>query len=298
MPLRFHKMHGAGNDFVLLDHRESETELDAALATRLSDRRLGVGCDQILVLKASKHNNCLVRYQVFNADGSTAGQCGNGVRCIALYLLMRGEFAADELAGDEPVGLSIRLEGPSGIVRVTLCEDGEFECAMGEPDFDLPTIPVDMFHATSLHSASNNSGAPGTIQLNVGDQQVAVSAVSMGNPHAVMVVDRTDTAPVAELGPGISTHAAFPDGCNAGFAEIIDEQNIRLRVFERGAGETLACGSGACAAVAALRRGGRVAGTVNVFLPGGHLVIKWDGPGSEVMMKGPARHVFRGTLDE
>ena len=286
-------MHGAGNDFVLLDHRESDQELTAELATRLADRRLGVGCDQILVLQASKNDDCAARYRIFNSDGSSAGQCGNGVRCIALYFLRRGEFGPADMAGDEPIGSSIRLEGPAGIVRVSLCDDGEFECAMGEPDFRLANVPVDLFHATGSPATANDH-----LLLNLGDEQVAVAAVSMGNPHAVMLVERTDTAPVADLGPKISTHPAFTRGCNAGFAEIIDTENIRLRVYERGSGETLACGSGACAAVAVLRREKRVSQTVNVFLPGGHLVIKWNGPGSQMTMKGPAAHVFRGTLDE
>lgn len=291
MPIQFHKMHGAGNDFVLLDLRQSDQVLDAALATRLADRRLGVGCDQILVLQTSREDNCPARYLVFNADGSSAGQCGNGVRCIALYLLRRGEFGPAETAGDEPVGTAIRLEGPSGIVRVTLCEDGEFECAMGEPRFNEADIPLDMFHATA--NPDN-----GRLKLRLGDRNVEVTAVSMGNPHAVMTVESTDSAPVSDLGPLISTHRAFPQGCNAGFVELIDQDNIRLRVFERGAGETLACGSGACAAIVALRREGLVSKAVNVFLPGGHLVIKWNGSGNQVMMKGPAEHVFRGTLDE
>lgn len=291
MPIQFHKMHGAGNDFVVLDFRHSEQQLDAGLAARLSDRRLGVGCDQVLVLEASEKKNCTARYRIFNSDGSSAGQCGNGVRSIALYFLRRGEFGAADQEGEETAGSSIRLEGPSGIVEVTLCEDGEFECAMGEPEFRWAKIPVDMAHATPAQGQDK-------LNLDLGKEHLEVSVVSMGNPHAVLSVDHADSAPVEHLGPLISTHKAFPEGCNAGFAQIIDPDNIRLRVFERGAGETLACGSGACAAVAALNQQGAVSDRVNVFLPGGHLVIKWSGPGSPVLMKGPAAHVFRGTLDE
>jgi len=291
MPIEFHKMHGAGNDFVLLDFRQSDQQLDAPMATRLSDRRLGVGCDQILILDSSDKENCAARYRIFNSDGSSAGQCGNGVRCIALYLLQSGEFGQAGRSDDDPVGSPLRLEGPSGIVQVTGCEDGEFECAMGEPRFGPNDIPVDMSCTTAEQSGDR-------LVLDVEQSRVEVTAVSMGNPHAVMLVEDSESVPVEDLGPKISAHPAFPNRCNAGFAEIIDSENIRLRVFERGAGETLACGSGACAAVAALNRQNLVSGKVNVFLRGGHLVIKWSGPGSQVMMKGPAQHVFRGTLDE
>ncbi len=291
--MQFHKMHGAGNDFVLLDQRESGHSLDSRLASRLSDRKTGVGCDQLLVLEPSKHKQCTARYLVFNADGSSAGQCGNGVRCIALYLKRRGEFGPAENAGDERAGTTLMLEGPSGIIRVRLCEDGEFECDMGEPSFSPADIPLDLFHARTQAGADD-----GEVVLRLGERDVRVTAVSMGNPHAVMLVDSTDSADVAISGPLISNHPAFPEGCNAGYAEIVDPDNIHLRVYERGAGETLACGSGACAAVAALRRKTLVSPEVNVFLPGGHLVIKWNGPGHEVTMKGPAAHVFRGTLDE
>jgi len=291
MLVQFHKMHGAGNDFVLLDHRQSDADLDPALAAHLADRRHGVGCDQVLVLRASGVADCTARYEVFNADGSRAGQCGNGVRCIALYLQRRGEFAA---AGDRQGGEAkalVKLEGPAGVVRVGLCSDGEYECAMGEPRFEAGEVPLNEGHQRLRRDSDD-------FMLEVDREEVRIAAVSMGNPHAVTVVDDSDSAPVATLGPKISRHPAFPDGCNAGFAQIVDAENIRLRVFERGSGETLACGSGACAAVAVLARAKRVAQTVNVVLPGGHLVIKWNGPGSEMTMKGPAAHVFRGTLDE
>ena len=286
MPIQFHKMHGAGNDFVLLDYRHSDDRLDPEVAAQLADRRKGVGCDQVLVLRSASDDSCAARYEIYNADGSMAGQCGNGVRCIALYLLGRGEF--DTGAADEN---SVSLDGPAGVVRVRRCPDGEFECAMGVPQFDPERVPLDLEHPDILRKGER-------FELKVGINPVLIGAVSMGNPHAVTEVDSVENAPVAELGPRISAHTAFPDGCNAGFAEVIDPGNIRLRVFERGTGETLACGSGACAAVAVLARGGRVSDTVNVFLPGGLLVIKWRGTGREMTMKGPAAHVFRGTLDE
>lgn len=300
MPIQFHKMHGAGNDFVLLDFRQSNESLNPALAAQIADRRKGVGCDQVLVLKASDIERCAARYEVFNSDGGRAGQCGNGVRCIGLYLHRRGELGQgvhgghgghQESGRPEQLPRSLDLEGPAGIVSVSLCDDGEFECAMGEPRFDPQAIPIH----TGL-----TAGRAGDHRhlIEMGGQTLEIGTVSMGNPHAVLAVEDCDSAPLEALGPGISRHAAFPDGCNAGFVEVLDRENIRLRVFERGTGETLACGSGACAAVAVLAMDNRVGTAVNVFLPGGHLVIKWNGPGSEMTMKGPAAHVFRGTLGE
>lgn len=290
MPIQFHKMHGAGNDFVLLDHRQSDAGIDASLAERLADRRHGVGCDQVLVLRPDETESCAARYEVFNADGSVAGQCGNGVRCIALYLHRRGEFsqpAADNEDGSDGV---LRLQGPAGAVQIHVCPDGEFECAMGEPSFAPRDIPLEQ----SL--LADSGGDEWTLE--VAGQSIRLGAVSMGNPHAVVVVEDVDMAPLATLGPAISRHPAFPDSCNVGFAQVVDRDNIRLRVFERGTGETLACGSGACAAVAVLAARGSVSSAVKVLLPGGLLVIKWAGPGNEMTMKGPAAHVFRGTLDE
>lgn len=291
MLIQFHKMHGAGNDFVLLDYRHSGAVIDRKLAAHLADRRLGVGCDQVLVLKPTDVDGCIARYEIFNADGSSAEQCGNGVRCIALYLQRRGEFGAGS-GREQPAGVaSIRLQGPAGITRIRRCDDGEFECGMGAPRFAVPDVPID-----ESHPDVDRDGDQFLLRLE--QARLRFGAVSMGNPHAVTVVDDVDSAPVGDLGPQISSHPAFPEGCNAGFAQVVDRENIRLRVFERGAGETLACGSGACAAVASLIRDKRLSHAVNVFLPGGHLVIKWDGPGHEVTMKGPAAHVFRGTLDE
>lgn len=290
MPIQFHKMHGAGNDFVLLDHRQSDGGIDASLAKRLADRRRGIGCDQVLVLRPGEAENCAARYEVFNADGSVAGQCGNGVRCIALYLHRRGEFGQPKADNEGGSGDVLRLEGPAGVVQIRVCTDGEFECAMGEPSFAPEDIPLKQ--SLLAHSGGDE------LSLEVGGQSVRIGAVSMGNPHAVVVVEDVDMAPLETLGPLISRHTAFPDSCNVGFAQVVDRENIRLRVFERGTGETLACGSGACAAVAVLAARGSVSNAVNVLLPGGRLVIKWAGPGNEMTMKGPAAHVFRGTLDE
>ena len=270
----FHKMHGAGNDFVLLDLREQKLELNPAFVSWLADRRLGVGCDQLLILRQAEHGDSVLRYEIRNSDGSQARQCGNGARCIALYLAMQGE------AGDDP----LVLESPSGMVSINRCADGEFEVEMGEPAFEPESVPVSM------------SPENGRYQLDSPWGPLIFGAVSMGNPHALIEVDDIDSAPLATAGAFVSRHATFGEGCNAGFAQVIDRDNIRLRVFERGAGETLACGSGACAAVAILHRAGRVNDVVNVALPGGHLVIKWTGAGAKLRMKGPASHVFKGTV--
>jgi len=272
--LSFHKMHGAGNDFVLLDLRDREVHLDAAAASFLADRHLGVGCDQILLLRPPRLHDAILRYEILNADGSTAGQCGNGARCIALYLAM----------SDETDGKSMILESPSGMVRIERCPDGEFEVDMGIPAFDPARVPVSLRPRENRYRLDSPWGP------------LEFGAVSMGNPHALVEVSDIRRAALQNEGAFLSTHEVFTEGCNAGFAQVVDRENVHLRVFERGAGETLACGSGACAAVAVLRQWGRVGDAVNVFLPGGHLVIKWPGIGSQLLMKGPASHVFRGTV--
>ncbi len=272
--LSFHKMHGAGNDFVLLDLREQELDIDAGLASRLADRHLGIGCDQLLILRQTQQHGAKLRYEIRNADGSPAGQCGNGARCIALYLAMAGETGNGTMV----------LESPSGLIQINCCADGEFEIDMGVPAFEPERVPVSLMPQDGSYRLESPWGP------------LIFAAVSMGNPHALIEVDDIDLAPLETAGAFLSRHEAFPQGCNAGFAQVIDRGNIRLRVFERGAGETRACGSGACAAVAILRRGSRVDDVVNVSLPGGHLVIKWPGTGAKLLMKGPASHVFRGTV--
>jgi diaminopimelate epimerase len=271
--LRFHKMHGAGNDFVLLDLRGRDLQIDAAHARALADRRRGIGCDQLLILHAPRTPGCIARYEIRNADGGAAGQCGNGARCIALYLAMNAEV------GSEP----FTLESPSGPVTIARCPDGEFEVDMGEPDFAPDRVPIRLEPAAGHYTLASPWG------------ELSFGAVSMGNPHALVVVDDIDLAPLQTAGAFLSRHEVFPDGCNVGFAEIQDRGSIRLRVLERGAGETLACGSGACAAVALLRHDRLVGDCVTVFLPGGHLVIKWPGSG-RIRMQGPAVHVFGGTI--
>lgn len=273
MAIHFHKMHGAGNDFVLLDWRESDQQLDSSQSALIADRRLGIGCDQILILRSPSLPDCLAAYEIRNTDGSPAGQCGNGARCIALYLRMHDADATQFM-----------LQSPAGPIAVTACTDGEFELDMGRPRFAASDVPIKLDPAAEIYELESPFGP------------LRFGAASMGNPHAVLQVEDTDQAQVEDIGNFLGKHEIFPEGCNIGFAQLLDRSSIRLRVFERGVGETLACGSGACAAVAVLHRAGLVDDVVKVFLPGGILVIKWTAGGHGVRMKGPATHVFSGTL--
>jgi diaminopimelate epimerase len=276
MPIEFHKMHGAGNDFVLVDARITPFGLDPAGAARIADRRLGVGCDQILILRASDRAGCLLRYEIWNADGSQAAQCGNGARCVALYLERRGVSLQKPL----------QVESPAGPVALVRCPDGDFEVTMGVPEFDPGRIPV-CLPEDGWHYRLDSPWGP-----------LELGAASMGNPHALLLVADIESDTIPGIGRYIDSHEAFPEGCNVGFAQLEGPSRIRLRVIERGAGETLACGSGACAAMAILRRWGRVGDRLEVALRGGRLVIKWPGGDEPLIMKGPATHVFRGTMDE
>ena len=274
MGVRFHKMHGAGNDFVLLDLRDQSFDINPETAAALSNRQTGIGCDQVLVLRKPGLAGSVVEFEVWNADGSRAEQCGNGVRCIGLYLDTRGEA---------PPGV-FGIRGPMATIQVECLRDGQVRVNMGEPGFDPGTIPV----------TAEQDGV--WYDLRIGSRSLRVGAVSMGNPHALLLVDDIHNARVAELGPAISGNPAFPHGCNAGFAEVLDWENISLRVFERGAGETQACGSGACAAVAILHRAETVGHKVLVNQVGGGLIIEWPGKNAPIMMTGPACHVFEGNL--
>jgi diaminopimelate epimerase len=274
MGVHFHKMHGAGNDFVLLDLRAQSREIDARAAAGLANRQTGIGYDQLLVLRHTSTEGCLLEFEVWNADGSRAEQCGNGVRCIGLYLHMRGEA---------PPGV-FRIRGPATTLALECLPDRQVRVDMGEPEFEAEAIPIDALPSD------------GWYRLTAGGRPCEVGAVSVGNPHAVLVVDDVGHAPVAELGPEIARHTAFPRGCNVGFAEVVDRRTVRLRVFERGVGETLACGSGACAAVAILRKRETVGRKVLVNQVGGDLIIEWPGNKASLMMTGPACHVFEGIL--
>jgi len=276
VPIEFHKMHGAGNDFVLIDARQRDLSPTPEWAAAIADRRFGIGCDQIMILRRPRSAQHLVRYEIWNPDGSQAAQCGNGARCVALFIELNGEFD----------GVPYTAESPSGIVRIRRCEDGEYELDMGAPDFDPASIPLELGGENGLYHLESPWGP------------LEFGAVSMGNPHSLVVVDEIADERIPAIGTWMGEHKAFPDRVNAGFAQLESRSRIRLRVVERGPGETLACGSGACAAVAILGRQGLVDEHVDVFLPGGRLVIQWRGNSEPLIMKGPAKHVFRGTMNE
>ncbi|MEO7431020.1 MAG: diaminopimelate epimerase, partial [Dokdonella sp.] len=271
----FSKMHGLGNDFVIVDCREAPLALDASAIAQLGDRHIGVGFDQLLTIENASDPSCVFAYGIWNSNGSRAGQCGNGLRCVARWLAREGLLSTG----------SIRLESPSGPIAVEVMDDGSIRADMGEPDFTPAAIPL----------LAAGRGDPYTIEV-VGEP-VDIGAVSMGNPHAVIEIGDADAAPVSVLGPQIEHADAFPRGCNVGFAQVVSPALIRLRVWERGAGETLACGSGACAAVAVLRRRAKLDASVRVLLPGGALDIHWEGPGHAMWMRGPATFVFDGEYE-
>lgn len=274
MTITFQKMHGAGNDFVLLDLRNQDFQIDANTARQLANRHTGIGCDQVLILRAATQHEQLASFEIWNSDGSKAEQCGNGVRCLGLYLQMRGETPADLFA----------LGGPAGEVKIKCLDDGLVQVDMGRPMFEPRDIPI------------SQQEHDGWYELEIDQKNYKIGAASMGNPHALMLVNDIKSANVDYLGAKISHHAVFPEGCNAGFAEISDRANIYLRVFERGACETMACGSGACAAMAILCRAGLVDNTVNVTQTGGDLILSWTGGEKPVIMTGPATHVYEGIL--
>jgi len=272
MSVRFSKMHGIGNDFVVIDCRTRALDLDTARIAQLGDRHLGIGFDQLLTIEPPRDASCAYRYGIYNADGSPAAQCGNGVRCVAAWLRRAGALQPGK----------VRLESPSGPVEVEMLDDGRVCVDMGMPRFAPADVPF-------------SGGTGGIVEpLDVDGIVVEISALSIGNPHAVQLVADVDTAPVSTQGPSIERHPRFPARVNAGYMQIVDRATIRLRVFERGAGETLACGTGACAAVVAGRRRGLLDERVRVVTRGGELTIRWPGEGGPVIMKGPARTVFEG----
>jgi diaminopimelate epimerase len=270
--LRFTKMQGLGNDFVVFDGVRERVALAPAEIRRIADRHFGVGCDQVLLVEKATRPDVDFRYRIFNADGGEVEQCGNGARCFVHFVRAQGLTAKR----------AIRVETRGGVIEPVLEADGQVTVDMGRPRFAPDEIP--------FVSASD---AP-VQALDVGGRTVAITAVSMGNPHAVQVVADIDVAPVRSEGPQIERHERFPQGVNAGYMQVIDRANIRLRVWERGAGETLACGTGACAAVVTGIRRGLLASPVNVATRGGVLGIAWAGAGAPVMMTGPAETVFEG----
>jgi len=268
-------MHGLGNDFVVLDGIRQSVSLTPEQLCYLADRHFGVGCDQILLVETPTQAGVDFRYRIFNADGSEVEQCGNGARCFVRFVHETGLTEKRE----------IRVETKSGIIAPRLEADGSVTVDMGEPRFLPAEIPFLHDEEVVIYS------------LDVADETLDISVVSMGNPHAVQVVDSVEQAPVAAHGPLIENHERFPQRVNAGFMQVIDRHTIKLRVYERGSGETLACGTGACAAVVSGIRRGLLDSPVRVSTRGGDLSIVWGGPGRPVLMTGPAVTVFTGEID-
>ncbi len=274
MKLKFTKMHGAGNDFVVIDAINQAVTLTADQIRQIADRHFGVGCDQLLLVERPTREDADFRYRIFNADGSEVEQCGNGARCFVRFVHDHGLTQQRE----------IRVETASGIIVPRLENDGRVTVNMGAPRFepvDIPFIAPERALTYSLEVDGNN---------------LTICALSMGNPHAVQLVDDVDTAPVATVGAHIETHPRFPNRVNAGFMQIVDRSHIRLRVFERGAGETLACGTGACAAVVAGISLGLLDQQVDVSTRGGTLSISWAGGNTPVWLTGPTVNVFEAEI--
>jgi diaminopimelate epimerase len=284
MKLRFTKMHGLGNDFVVLDGIAQRIDLSPAQYRRLADRRLGIGCDQVLVVEPPRSADVDFRYRIFNADGGEVEQCGNGARCFVAFVRHKGYTQAKR----------IRVETAGGIIVPEVVANGEVTVDMGEPRFNPSEIPFVLAQVDDPSVGGNDD----IVQpLDVAGETIAISVVSMGNPHAVQVVADVETAPVSTQGPLLEHHARFPQRVNAGYMQVVDRATIRLRVWERGAGETLACGTGACAAAVTGIRRGLIDSPVRVETRGGWLTIAWPGPGSGVMMTGPATTVFEGEWE-
>ncbi len=272
--MQFTKMHGNGNDFVLVDNTDGAIALTQELIARLTQRRFGVGCDQLLVAEPATQPAAAIAMRIFNTDGSVATQCGNGLRCFAVYARGRGLVTGERF----------QIDTQGGLVSAELLAEGRVRTNMGVPRFDPERIPLDAPPAERYEFTL--PGGP-----------VRFAALSLGNPHAVIDVDDVEQAPVSTLGPAVQALPAFTAGVNVGFAQTVSETRLRLRVFERGVGETLACGTGACAAVAAGIRAGCLARDVTVQLPGGELEVSWSSDDAPVMMTGPTTHVFNGEID-
>lgn len=274
MHFHFSKMHGLGNDFMVVDCITQNVFFSQDLIRRLADRHTGVGFDQLLVVEAPYDPETDFHYRIFNADGSEVEQCGNGARCFARFVRLKG------LTNKYSISVSTK----KGKMILNIEDDGEVTVNMGVPEFEPNKIP---FKAKQKEK---------TYIMRAGEKTLFCGAVSMGNPHVVTVVDDVDTADVDTLGPLLESHERFPERVNAGFMQVVSRDHIRLRVYERGAGETQACGSGACAAVAVGILQGLLDENVKVSLPGGELRIAWQGPGKPLFMTGPTTHVFDGLL--
>ena len=267
-------MHGLGNDFVVINGIHQNVHISSDQLRAIADRHFGVGCDQILLIEKPDQADIDFIYRIFNADGSEVGQCGNGARCFARYVYDQGLTTKRE----------ITVKTTTGIIVLHVQDDHDVTVNMGTPRFSPADIPIASPHQHMLYS------------LPVGGEDIGFGAVSMGNPHAVIKVDNLESAPVETLGPHLENHAFFPERANIGFMQIINRQHLRLRVFERGSGETLACGTGACAAMVIARQQGLIDSQATVSLPGGDLSISWEGDNHPVMMTGPATYVFEGQI--
>ena len=285
MKLKFTKMHGAGNDFIVIDAINQQVALGPDQWRRLADRRFGIGADQILIVERPSEEGCDFRYRIFNNDGGEVEQCGNGSRAFV-------RFVSDKGLTDKR---SIRVQTMAGIITPRLETDGSVTVDMGAPVLEPALVPFDSSGLAGVPQGRDTLW-PLTVRARGAEQTVLVSTVSMGNPHAVQVVEDVDTAPVAETGPQIEHHPRFPKRVNAGYLQVLDRGHVKLRVFERGAGETLACGTGACAAVVAGIRRGLLDSPVQVEARGGRLSIAWDGEGQPVYLSGPAETVFEGEI--
>jgi diaminopimelate epimerase len=275
MRFDFTKMHGLGNDFVVLQGEAAAAPLTATQWRALSDRHRGIGFDQALLIGPPRRKDTAAYYRIINADGAEVEQCGNGLRCIAELLRLEGHSNNGSLTVESPAGLHHARLGERGIVAVD----------MGEPRFEPASLPFIAAGPGPLH------------RLRVDGEEVEFAIASMGNPHAVLRVASVDDAPVARLGPLLENHPSFPRRVNVGFMQVIDRTHLRLRVFERGAGETQACGTGACAAMAVAHQQGLVDDEVRIALPGGELTVRWGGPGQMLWLEGPAEVSFRGQFE-
>ena len=278
MQFPFTKMHGLGNDFVVLDLVSNTIELSAEQIRLLADRHLGIGFDQLLQILPPSDEKVDFDYRIFNADGDEVEHCGNGARCFAKFVTDKG------LTDKNP----ITVKTVNRILSLHLNENGDVTVDMNRPVFDPDQIPFVTESAAMTYC--------GSLLVNGSEQEVEFSALSVGNPHAVIIVENIDSAAVKDIGIVLGSHPDFPEGCNVGFMQILDRSNIKLRVYERGAGETLACGTGACAAVVAGCLQGLLNDTVTVNLHGGQLTINWQGEDSPVLMTGPATTVYEGTI--
>ncbi len=286
MKLQFTKMHGAGNDFIVIDAINQDIDFTPAQWQRLADRRFGIGADQILVVEKPRLPGCDFRYRIYNNDGGEVEQCGNGARAFVKFVSEKGLSSK----------ASIRVETMAGIIAPRLEADGSITVDMGAPVLEPALVPFD---AAGLAGVAEGSDTLWPLDLALPDHSspVLVSVVSMGNPHAVQVVEDVDAQDLEQSGPLIEHHPRFPRRVNAGYLQIVDRHHVKLRVYERGAGETLACGTGACAAAVAGILRGRLDSPVRISARGGELSIAWQGPGHPVLMTGPAVTVFEGTIE-